>query len=175
MEPNVHKHIIRTAIACAFAVTVATTNAQPPLYSPTYLDPLTSRGYTCFARTLNGQLELPVPGMNDDGIPYWGYATYNQSGLPFILFNISRLSQYPAIVTRFTYYHECAHLQIPTSNEIDANCTALRNMRANGDLTAREEELVEMATRSTGILAPQYGGSGDAFWDATIACAGERS
>jgi len=147
------------------------TTVEAQRYPPTFTE-RTGRTYTCYAPHRFTHQIVPVVGTNGRAAGFWGYATYNNTGWPVIIFDVSQLSRLPDIVIRFTYYHECAHLRLQTRNEIKANCAALQEMRKNGDLSKRGEEIVEEVTRSLGPLGPQYGGSGQAFWDATLRCAG---
>lgn len=162
----------KSAIAAIYT-TVYGSHVFAQGYPPTYVEP-SGLSRTCYApHARTGQI-VPVAGVNGTAGGYWGYATYNNSGWPVIIFDVSKLSVVPKIVVRFTYYHECAHLSEPTQSEIMANCIALLEMRRNGDLSAQGEAIVEKSTRSLGTLQPQYGGSGDAFWNATLQCAGKR-
>lgn len=167
--------ITRRASYSLFLLTVstATPNADAQQFPPTYTEP---DGYnrTCFAPHRGTRETVPVAGINGNANGFWAYATYNPAGWPVIIFDVPKMVQYPRIVWRFTYFHECAHLTIPTSDEIRANCAALVEMRANGELDEEDEKVVEHTFRSLGSLGAQYGGSGDAFWNATLSCAGQR-
>lgn len=101
-----------------------------------------------------------VSGWNGMGWPYTIYGP--RFGL------LGRLEQ------EFTRIHECAHLSIPTVDEVQANCAALREMRNRG-LSADEEAELAAWVRSEGLIGFQYLGTGTAFWDATLMCAGPRS
>ena len=113
---------------------------------------------------------VPVAGINGPANGFWAYATYNGMGWPTIIFDVSQIAQLPRIVWRFVYFHECAHLTIPTSNEVTANCEALKQMRAEGEIDDRGERTVQRLMESLPTLPPQYGGSGRAFWRATMEC-----
>lgn len=143
--------------------------AQMP---PTYMEP--GLQLTCTARhQFNGQ-PVPVAGINGHAGGFWGFATYNAAGWPIMIFDVSQLRQHPIFVARFIYYHECAHLAEETRNEVEANWKGLIAMRAAGHISANEEASLGQITRSLGPLGPQYGGSGQALWAATMACAGPR-
>jgi hypothetical protein len=61
-----------------------------------------------------------------------------------------RLLTRPPISQRFGFYHECAHAQIPTKNEVAANCAGLQHMRAEGLVTAEEEGTIGMIHQQEG-------------------------
>jgi hypothetical protein len=157
----------------ALTTTICSWPTSAQGFPPTYTG-RSGLSRTCYApHAQTGQI-VPVAGVNGSADGYWGFATYNNYGWPVIIFDLEPLSKVPEIVVRFTYYHECAHLATPTKNEIQANCIALKQMRRNGDLSAKDEAIVGEVTRSLGKLKPQYGDSGIAFWDATLQCAGNR-
>lgn len=157
----------------ALSATIFSWQALAQRYPPTYEEP-GGLSLTCYAPHARTGQSVPVAGINGSAGGFWGFATYNNAGWPVIIFDMGPLSRVPEIVVRFTYYHECSHLAGPTSDEIEANCVALKKMRRNGHLSQRGEAVVEETTRSLGRLPPQYRGSGNAFWDATLECAGER-
>ena len=140
-------------------------------YPPTYVEP-NGRNWTCDAPHAATGDTVPVAGVNGNAGGFWGFATYNAAGWPVIIFDVAQLRNLPLIVVRFTYYHECAHLVVPTTDEVEANCEGLINMRANGDISPAKENVVKQVHYSLPVLGPRYGGSGKAFWDATIQCAG---
>lgn len=74
-----------------------------------------------------------------------------------------------------TKIHECMHVSVPTMDEVDASCRALIIMRQRG-LSHREENFIAEYHMRPELqnLPPQYLGSGWAFWNATIQCAGPR-
>ena len=90
------------------------------------------------------------------------------------MFDVSELKKLPMIAVRYVYYHECAHLSVPTWNEIEANCVGLLNMRKNNDISRREETVLRRVHYALKYLPPQYGGTGKILWDATMRCAGPR-
>ena len=137
----------------------------------TYREP-NGRSWTCYApHAQTGQI-VPVVGMNGNAAGFWAFATYDATGWPTIIFDVSQLRNLPLIAVRYTYYHECAHLSIPTRDEIEANCVALINMRDNNDISPHQEDILRQVHYSLTVLPPQYGGNGRVFWDATIDCAG---
>ncbi len=153
-----------------------------------YIDPIDHRPRRCIAAVWVGsnvgadKIDVPVVKENDlrsfgysDYVPYGGYSNWNfATGRPFIYLNHTILSKYPPIVTRFVFYHECAHLTVWTHDEITANCVALKTIRAAGDLSLRDEAKLREHHYGLGVLDVSLGGSGRAFWDATVRCAGAR-
>lgn len=103
----------------------------------------------------------------------YAVSNWNGMGWPYTIYG-PRFSLLGRLEQEFTRIHECAHLSIPTVDEVRANCAALREMRNRG---LSEEEEAELAAwvRSEGQIGLQYGGTGTAFWDATLMCAGPRS
>lgn len=77
-----------------------------------------------------------------------------------IVWNAQKLAALPAVVHDFLFFHECAHAKVPTTDEVQANCTGLIDMRAAG----RAGFAVE--TR----LAAFYGAAND-YWKNTLRCA----
>lgn len=107
--------------------------------------------------------------------PYWAHASWDPDGWPAITYGPA-FGSLPFLMQQFTHLHECMHLSIPTTNEVYANCQALIAMRQRGLSFADENFIAQQhAGRSDmQVLPPQYGGSGLAFWNATITCAGPR-
>ena len=138
---------------------------------PTYQEP-SGRTWICHAPHLATGENVPVAGVNGYAGGFWGYATFNSQGWPVIIFDVNQLRRYPLIVARYTYYHECAHLKLPTTDEVLASCEGLQRMRNNGDITQADERILRDVHYSLQILGPQYGGSGKVFWDNIIECAG---
>lgn len=163
---------MKRVLGVALAILVlAPTTGRPQDYPPTYREP-NGRTWTCHApHGATGQI-VPVAGINGNAGGFWGFATYNAAGWPVIIFDVVQLQNLPLIVVRFTYYHECAHLVVPTKNEIKANCEGLINMRYNGDISPTEENILKQVHYSLPYLGPKYGGSGKVFWDKTMQCAG---
>lgn len=71
----------------------------------------------------------------------------------------------------FVFFHECAHIQRQTLDEIEANCRALGEVRRLGLLEAGEEAALGDFHAGMGRLPLKYGGSGANFWHRTLACA----
>lgn len=94
------------------------------------------------------------------------------NGWPIIVYG-PRFFTLPPLPREFVKFHECAHVSTPTIDEIQANCIALREMRHRG-LSDSEEMQLALWTASEGSIGLQYGGTGQAFWQLTIRCAGPR-
>lgn len=160
------------------------TKANQPEESGRYIDPLDHRARRCIAEVRDRTHKVDVPlvkqndmrswGYPDWAMHSWAYSDWDPSGRPFIWLNYTKLSEFPPIVTRFTFYHECAHLIMRTSDEIIANCAGLERMRAAGDLSLRDEATIRENHYDMGALDIRYRGSGKAYWNATIRCAGAR-
>jgi hypothetical protein len=90
---------------------------------------------------------------------YTGITAPAQSGYQ-ITWNVKKLNSLPAVVHDFIFFHECAHARIPTSDELQANCAGLKDMRAAG----RAGFAVEAK------LAAFYG-LGNDYWARTLKCA----
>ena len=104
----------------------------------------------------------------------WSYAAFFVDpvlGTPTIVYGPRYLEIGP-LMQAFIRRHECQHAN-GVVDEIAANCAALVQMRALG-LTAQQEAYLERWHLAEGRLDPQYGGSGAAFWERTVRCAGTR-
>jgi hypothetical protein len=77
-----------------------------------------------------------------------------------IIWNTEDLAKKPPAIHDLLFFHECAHAQVPTSNEIKANCEGLKAMRAAKRAGAAVES--QLAT---------FYGPGSAYWAATLECA----
>jgi hypothetical protein len=96
-------------------------------------------------------------------------AQYAPNGQPVITYS-QQFLMHPPLLQQFIRLHECAHLALPTQNEFAANCFALVKLRQQG-LPSQAEAFIAQYHLSKGFLPPQYGGSGLAFWQQTLACA----
>jgi hypothetical protein len=103
---------------------------------------------------------------------YWAHAGWDPDGWPVIIYGPTYF-HLPQSMQQLTAIHECMHISVPTSNEFEANCRALLVMRERG-LSAQEESYIAQFHINIGPLPPRYGGSGKAFWQGTIQCAGPR-
>lgn len=78
-----------------------------------------------------------------------------------ILWNPRKLDSLPPAMHDFLFFHECAHAQVPTRDELQANCVGLKQMRIAG----RAGFAIEAK------LAAFYGPGND-YWTKTLKCAG---
>ena len=124
----------------------------------------------CVAQHANGQLvpvrERPGPSM------FWAHSSWDMDGWPAITYG-PPFFRLPPIMQEFTKFHECAHLAEQTTDEFQANCSALRAMRSRG-LSQQQENFIANFHRNIGPIGPQYGGSGVAFWQGTLQACGEN-
>ncbi len=93
------------------------------------------------------------------------------TGNPYIVYG-PRYFQMQPLVQSFIRRHECQHTNFVT-DEIQANCGALIQMRQQG-LTASQEDQIAQWTIAEGAIGLQYGGTGAVFWNLTLACSGPR-
>lgn len=77
-----------------------------------------------------------------------------------IVWNAQKLAALPPAMHDFLFFHECAHAKVPTTDEVEANCVGLRDMRAAG----RAGLAVEAK------LAAFYGAN-NGYWVSTLRCA----
>ena len=128
----------------------------------------------CFARNAyTGQITQIAEYTDSSFVTAFAYAGFDpNSGQPFTVYG-ARYFQLSQVAQRFTRYHECAHVAVPTNDEIIANCAALRDLRFRG-LSIQAESEIAAWHLSLGSVGVQYGGTGLAFWQATLTCAGPR-
>jgi hypothetical protein len=81
-----------------------------------------------------------------------------------IIWNVKKFDALPPYMRDFLFFHECAHAQLKTNDEVAANCGGLKAMRAAG----RGGPEVEAS------IAGFYGAKNN-FWIATLACANDGS
>jgi len=75
-----------------------------------------------------------------------------------------------SLVIEQLVFHECAHARLPTSNEFVANAESIRQMQALGEISSVADlQWLGAFTQSIGPQPVQYGGSGAAFWQGTLA------
>ena len=168
--------VVRRLIAllgCAgavLAVTIAQAGTPAVEYKgATYIQ--AGKTWTCYAPHKKTGEIVPVKGMKVPLFSAWSGVMYDGAGWPIIMFNRSQLDLYPPIVELFAYHHECAHLTIPTTDEVLANCEGLIAMRRAGDITLALEEVLRDIHYLLPDLGLEYGGSGREFWGATVKCA----
>jgi hypothetical protein len=140
----------------------------------TFIDAADQQPRDCHARPKAGGAPVLVKGYIDNALRFWGYSTWDGAGQPIMILNLGVLSRPPPIMARFTFYHECAHLTLRTTDEVQASCEGLKQMRAKRELSAADEVIVKQEHYRLSALGPLYLGTGRALWDATVACAGAR-
>ena len=102
---------------------------------------------------------IEMPGNS----PQWANAFFHPlTGQPVIVYGPS-YSQLPPLLKRFTRAHECCHLTIPTSDEIEPNCCAIAQLNLSKD----EIQAIGAFMSHIPWLPPQYGGSGTEYWHRT--------
>jgi hypothetical protein len=77
-----------------------------------------------------------------------------------IIWNAQKLAALPPAIHDLLFFHECAHAKVPTTDEVQANCVGLKDMRATG----RAGLAVEAR------LAAFYGAT-NGYWLNTLRCA----
>jgi hypothetical protein len=77
-----------------------------------------------------------------------------------IVWNAQKLAGLPPEMHDLLFFHECAHAKVPTTDEVQANCVGLKDMRAAG----RAGLAVEAK------LAAFYGAT-NGYWVNTLRCA----
>ncbi len=85
--------------------------------------------------------------------------TLPENGSYVIVWNPDRLKALPPAVHDFIFFHECAHAQLPTSVELQANCAGLKAMRAAGRAGPAVEAELEAFFKNSG------------YWQDTVRCA----
>jgi hypothetical protein len=81
-----------------------------------------------------------------------------------ITWNAGRLNALPHELHDFLFFHECAHVRVPTEVEIEANCAGLIQMRAAGRAGPEYEQRLKSVVA---IKQP--------YWRNTFACADDSA
>ena len=116
---------------------------------------------TCTAR---GEVVSEIdaaPGSRVMQLNYTAITGRSGSGYQ-IQWNAKKFASLPPAIHDLLFFHECAHAQVPTTDETRANCEGLKAMRAAG----RAGFAVESR------LAAFYG-AGSEYWAKTLKCANE--
>jgi len=79
-----------------------------------------------------------------------------------IIWNAAELSKLPPAIHDLLFFHECAHAQVPTKEELKANCEGLKAMRAAKRAGFAVENQLALFYDSI---------KSRAYWDATLKCA----
>ena len=121
---------------------------------------------------LTGATEKPIESYGDPpGRAYAVIYFHPAHGTAHIIYG-PRYRTIAPLMQSFITRHECQHAN-GVQDEIAANCKALTQMRGLG-LTAEQEEQIGRWHGAEGTIDPRYGGSGAAFWELTLRCAGGR-
>lgn len=89
-------------------------------------------------------------------------ASWGVDYLPTITYSLAYFRLEPKIQL-FLSLHECGHLVLRTTNEFQANCYAV----THAAWTETDLDLIGRRHEAVGLIPPQYGGSGHAFWAGT--------
>jgi len=140
-----------SSVACAFAA-LASGDARAFVFA----DGATAQ---CIAA---GQPVTEVNGSPGSKVVQLGHtATTERVGSGYrIVWNAKKLGELPPAVHDLIFFHECAHAQVPTNDELRANCVGLKAMRAAG----RGGFAIESK------LASFYGPD-NPYWVKTLKCA----
>lgn len=113
---------------------------------------------TCVARgVIVSEYEAPP----DDPAVAGRVGRAQTDGKNYVLaWNVPKLNALPPEMHDFIFFHECAHAQVRTDDEVKANCEGLKAMRAAG----RAGPVVE--AKLAAFLGPE-----SAYWRGTLACA----
>ena len=112
---------------------------------------------TCVARGETVPEYAPPPGT--EVMNFTGKTVKVGSGYQ-IIWNAQKLAGLPPAIHDLLFFHECAHAKVPTTDEVQANCVGLKDMRAAG----RAGLAVEAK------LAAFYGAT-NGYWLNTLGCA----
>lgn len=99
----------------------------------------------------------PPPGT--EVMNYTGRTVRVGSGYQ-IVWNAQKLAALPPVVHDYLFFHECAHARVPTTDEVEANCAGLKDMRAAGRAG------VAVEARLAAFYGPNNG-----YWMNTLRCA----
>lgn len=93
----------------------------------------------------------------------WAISNWDPDGWPVITYYSGYLNL-PPLMQLFSTAHECGHLVMGSTDEIAANCFAVANL----GLTRQQLQFVGNFHIQLGSIGSQYGGTGAAFWSATM-------
>jgi hypothetical protein len=137
-----------------FVVAVGCLAAAPQAGAFTFSDGTSA---TCIARGETVPEYAPPPGT--ELMSFTGKTVKVGSGYQ-IIWNAQKLAALPPAMHDLLFFHECAHAKVPTTDEVEANCVGLKDMRATG----RAGLAVEAK------LAAFYGAT-NGYWINTLRCA----
>lgn len=150
-----HRLAVTLLFGSAISLPVAPTSGQPIVAIP--------NAQVCIANNrFTGQPASAVQVVGQS--LHWAHADWLPNGVPIITYGPTYFTL-PPVMQIFTSIHECGHITLQTSDEFQANCFALRRIWPSPDVF----NFLSMFHQSLGALPPQYGGSGMAFWNGTLA------
>jgi hypothetical protein len=127
-----------------------------------------SDGNTATCRDYAGR---PVPEVvSPIPLQFTGVTGPTPNGGLIITWDSVRLRALPSEAFDFIYFHECAHANVPTSDELEANCRGLIDMRRANRSSATIEQRLAAFHTSLGEMGPRYG-NGQTYWRRTVECA----
>ncbi len=135
-----------------------------------------STGQTRVCHSVNGNVvpEISLPSLSGPfHSGYTGLTQYMPDGTARISWDAPKLASLPSAAHDFIFFHECAHAHVPTSDELEANCVGLIDMRAAGLATPAKEAQIGQFHASLGFMGPRYG-MGTDYWQRTVQCANAR-
>ena len=98
-------------------------------------------------------------------------ASWLPYGPPTIYYG-KRYAALSPLQQRFVQRKECAHLSVPTVDEVQAACHGLKQLRETG-LSAQDEQLLAAWLATEGATGFTFKGGAQAFWDGIVQCAGK--
>lgn len=101
----------------------------------------------------------------------YGLASWLPYGPPTIYYG-KRYAALSPLQQRFVQRKECAHLSVPTVDEVQAACHGLKQLRETG-LSAQDEQLLAAWLATEGATGFTFKGGAQAFWDGIVQCAGK--
>lgn len=137
-----------------FVIAIGCLAAAPHAGAFTFSDGASA---SCVARGETVPEYAPPPGT--EVMNFTGKTVKVGSGYQ-IVWNAQKLASLPPAIHDLLFFHECAHAKVPTTDEVEANCVGLRDMRAAG----RAGLAVEAK------LAAFYGAN-NGYWVSTLRCA----
>jgi hypothetical protein len=145
---------VRFAVRCARLIAAASLVASLDAAGFTFSDGTTAR---C---TAAGRI-VPETDVSqaEEKVLFTGKVVAEGGGYR-MLWNMEKLNTLPAEMHDYLFFHECAHAQLPTRDETQANCAGLIEMRASGKAGPDIESKIAA-----------FYGADNAYWIRTLQCA----
>ena len=99
--------------------------------------------------------------------PYWATARVARKGGAMTIVYGSDFFRLPPLLQRLYQHHECGHFDIPTRDEYEANCYALRRLAGQGLLDAANLGAIRDHFCGLGELEKHPAETGAAYWEGT--------